>query len=110
MFEGMIGRFSLIVRAPYQACYLCDLPQEVIDFILHKDGADIKMDQKTLIGYMNDPNNWTRDSDGHYLSCHVKHGFTWVEVLLLSPLPTLLFNRCSWCGQSHYGGQENCKS
>lgn len=108
MFEGMLGQFCLWVQAPLPACYIFGYSLDVVEFLLHKDGANLPLTETQLLQALNDPARWSKDADELFFSWSLSVGFTAVWLLRTSPVPTLLPPNCAWCGRLHSGGPEFC--
>ena len=80
-FSDIDSRFMVWVQAPSPACHIVETPDEVLEFLVHKDGLNIGIDRALLKANMDDPANWKFDADGMAHSWAVAYGFhsVWVS-------------------------------
>lgn len=108
MFFDMRGRFAVDSKGPIIGCHVIDTPEEVIEFLLHEDGLALPLTYDQLKSNINDVDKWSADSEGMLYEWSLQVGFRSVWVRRTSPLPTLLVQKCLWCGTNHSGGPDFC--
>jgi len=104
-FSDIDSRFMVWVQAPSPACHIVETPDEVLEFLVHKDGLNIGIDRALLKANMDDPANWKFDADGMAHSWAVAYGFHSVWVYVVTPLPTLLEQKCLYCRETDCHGE-----
>ena len=107
-FTDYRGRFAVWVQHPEPNSHIVDTPCEVIEFLLHEDGCNLQIPYQVLQDHLNSPFNWKYSKEGLPVSWSILVGETAVWVLRTTVLPTLLKQKCLWCGLEYKGGPEFC--
>lgn len=88
-FDLTIGTFFVWVTLTGSECFFFRDNDELVEFLIHKDGAKLTIDKQDLINQLNDANRWTKDVDGNYLAWNIQVGFRKVSIVKAKQGPTL---------------------
>jgi len=108
-FREVVGPFTIWVEAPSPGVYLLPTAEDVLDFLTHEDGANVDGTRQQLINWLSKSETWSKDADGNIVRCFAAQGFTKFSLFRNGVTPTILIDRCAWCGETHLGGLEYCE-
>jgi hypothetical protein len=91
MFRDLKGTFAAWVQMPTPACHCFEFTDEVVEWLLHEDGANLQMSELELINHLDNEANWLKDADNYLFQWSIQVGFTSVFLFRITPVPTLLY-------------------